>query len=120
MLTERRSRSFKKGTESLYRSKGCNIVVCLTFRMIPESGTQTQAACMWFNSDQVAGFFLTACRFAVLKPKKIQNTSFERSKSFLLVKSLIKRVAAFLRLVLPYQSDPISIVFISRGLIFIF
>ena len=54
---QRRLRSFKRGTVSLYRSKGCKVVACQTLKMIWSSRTRTRAARVWFESDRVAGFF---------------------------------------------------------------
>ena len=53
----RRFRSFHRGIVSLLRSKGFKFVVCQTLKMIPSSGSQTQAASMWLESGGAAEFF---------------------------------------------------------------
>ena len=111
---QRRLRSFRRGTVSFFRSKGCKVVVSKTLVMIPLSRTQTWAARVWFGlqpSGRVFFIFqtLTTCSFAFYWLTEIHNTSLERSNPLLLTYCPIKRLAVFFRLILPSQSDLIYI-----------
>ena len=68
-------RSFKRGTVSLCRSKGCKVVDCQTLRMISLSRTRTRAALVWFNSCRSAGFFsvLQLWKLVILQPFDLQR-----------------------------------------------
>ena len=65
----RRSISFRTGTVSLCRLKGCKVTVCQTLKMIKLSKSQTWATHIWFDTSQAVESFskpptLTACNFS--------------------------------------------------------
>ena len=119
IMFQKSFRSFKSGTASLFRSKGCKVGVCQTLRLISFWRTLTTAPCFWFDSCRMVGFFshLQLWQLVALQSFNPQQPKIPLWKELNLFcwHSPYSRTYKHFKDSFCLKSDPISIVFIYQG-----